>query len=371
MLKNKSARLLEVVALLLLGLVIYVVTSHDAFLYQQPIGQVVKVNNGPGQAQSDEFDNHDRVTSQYLKLKILNGKYRNWSVNLKNNYSKSGALDQKFKVGQQIFLDVHQVKKGKINASIATYKRDTYLLMLCWLIFSLLFLTMRFQGLRSLFSVAINFVIFLGLVQFDVAWNQTYFFWIFALGALIFTGLSLVIVLGFNKQCWVTFSSIIIGTGLGLLLGYGALWLTDSKGLHYEALDMATQDPEQLFFSITLIGLLGAVMDAATDIVSTVFEMKASMPEVSKTQLFKSGHQVGKSIMGPLINVLFLVFFAESFAIGVLYFRTGNTIAYTFEWTMSLGVVQSLISGIGIALVVPTAAFLAAQALGGKKDVSH
>ena len=46
--------------------------------------------------------------------------------------------------------------------------------------------------------------------------------------------------------------------------------------------------------------------------------------------------------MGPLINVLLLIFFAETFAMSVLYFKTGNSIAYTFEWTMALGVRSSV-----------------------------
>ena len=57
-----------------------------------------------------------------------------------------------------------------------------------------------------------------------------------------------------------------------------------------------------------MIGLLGAVMDAATDIVSTLFEMKRDQPELTKQQLFKSGQVIGRSVMGPLINVLLLIF---------------------------------------------------------------
>ncbi len=112
-------------------------------------------------------------------------------------------------------------------------------------------------------------------------------------------------------------------------------------------------------------------MDAATDIVSTLFEMKRSQPELTKQQLFKSGQVIGRSVMGPLINVLLLIFFAETFAMSVLYFKTGNSIAYTFEWTMALGVVQALISGIGIVLTVPLASFLSAQFLGGKQNVGN
>ena len=48
-----------------------------------------------------------------------------------------------------------------------------------------------------------------------------------------------------------------------------------------------------------------------------------------------------------------------------LFFRTGNSIAYTFEWTMSLGIIQSLISGIGITLVIPSASLLSSLVLGG------
>ena len=108
-------------------------------------------------------------------------------------------------------------------------------------------------------------------------------------------------------------------------------------------------------------------MDASTDIVSTLFELKRTQPEISAKQLFKSGQGVGHAIMGPLINVLLMIFFAETFAIAVLYFRTGNTYGYTFAWAMGLGVAQALISGIGITLVIPTASFLCSRFLSGRR----
>lgn len=87
------------------------------------------------------------------------------------------------------------------------------------------------------------------------------------------------LVIGFNWQCLVTFSSIFIGTTLAMIIGVVAMQVTNDKGVHYEALDFATQSPKQLFLAATVIGLLGAVMDAATDIVSTLFEMKRTQPE--------------------------------------------------------------------------------------------
>lgn len=359
----------HVALILLSGVILYFFVSNDEFLYQQPIGKVVAVKEEKPTKTTDVYNNSDETTRQHLTFEILNGKYKGKTVKISNTYSRSGGLDQKFRTGQKVFLNVY--KKGDtLEATISDYKRDVYLVMFSWLVVVLLYLTMQFQGLRSLLSVLLNFVIFLFVVQLDVKLNLNNFFWIFAGAAIVFTALSLVLVIGFNWQCLVTFTSIFLGTTIALVIGCLALYATNSKGVHYEALDYATQSPQQLFLAATVIGLLGAVMDAATDIVSTLFEMKRSQPTIAKKQLFKSGQAVGRSIMGPLVNVLLLIFFAETFAMSVLYFRTGNSIPYTFEWTMALGVVQALISGIGIVLTIPIASFLSAQVLGGKRHVS-
>ena len=242
--------------------------------------------------------------------------------------------------------------------------------MLLWLVIVLLYATMKLNGLKTLFSVAVNFVVFLIFVQLDVMLNLTNFFWLFAAAAFIFTILSLWLVIGFNKQWFVTCASVVSGTVIALLIGLIAMNVTNGKGVHYEALDYATQSPKQLFLAATVIGLLGTVMDAATDIVSTLFEMKRTDEKISERQLFKSGMAVGRSIMGPLINVLLMIFFAETFTMAILYFKTGNSIAYTFEWTMALGIVQTLVSGIGVTLVIPCASFLSAKVLGGAQDVN-
>lgn len=362
---HKKKLWVEFIMIALSGLALYLFTSHDAFLYKQDIGRIENVKNGHPVQTKDAYQNSDETTEQSLVVKIINGPRKGQIIRLKNQFSKSGAYDQEYYRGQQVFLNLHH-DNGKLTAVIAHYKRDTYLLMMVWLVIVLLYLTMRIKGLRALLSVAINFVIFLIFVQLDVNVAFTNFFWLFALSAVLFTGLSLVLVIGWNKQAFVSFLSILIGTSIAMIIGIGTLNLTGNDGIHYEALDFATQQPEQLFLSATIIGLLGAVLDASTDIVSTLFELKRTQPQISAKQLFKSGQDVGHAIMGPLINVLLMIFFAETFSIAVLYFRTGNTYGYTFAWAMALGVAQALISGIGITLVIPTASFLCSRFLSGK-----
>lgn len=349
------------------GLIIFL-AKNDAFLYRQPIMRISQVKNSHPEKTTDEYGNHDQQTEQRLTGKVLNGKYRGENFTLKNTFTKSHGEDQELQAGQDIFLNLYHNKKGqKPTATFANYKRDVYLFLLIWLMLCALLLVMRVRGLKAISSVLINFVLFLALVKLDIVWNITNFFWIYAAGALLFTALSLLIVIGWNEQSRVTFAAVTSGTAAALGLAVWIMWLTHDSGMHYEALDFATQQPKQLFLASALIGLLGTVMDAATDIVSTVFELKRSQPELQFKQLFASGRQVGRSIMGPLINVLLLIFFTETFTLAILYFRTGNTISYTFQWTMSLGLVQAIISGIGITLVIPVASFLAAWRLEWKQ----
>lgn len=357
----------ECVILLLGAFFIFVISTHDAFLYKQSILQVTHVKQGKTFKSSDEYGNHDKKTDQTVYGVLLNGKKKGAKFSFQNTYAASGGLSQNYRKGQQLFVTLNH-DNGKFEVTPTNYKRDTYLFMMCWIMVCLLFIVMKIDGVRTILSVLINFILFLIIVQLDVSWNITNFFIIFAISAIIFTAITLAIIIGINRQFTVTFAAIIIGTAIAFLISTGVMLVTNDSGMHYEALDFATQQPKQLFLSATLIGLLGTVMDAATDIVSTLFELKRSQPEVSFQQLYRSGREVGKDIMGPLINVLLLIFFAETFTMAVLYFRTNNTIGYTFSWTMSLGLVQAVISGIGIALVIPAASFLAAWSLERSKS---
>lgn len=357
--------ILEITLIILSGLAIFFITQHNERWYQQPLAQVMTVKNSQPETTEDEFKNKDQQTHQKLTFKMLNGKHRGQVYPGTNTFSYSGGNDQQFYKGQKVFVNLEK-HQNKIYVTISNYKRDTYLLMLIWALIAMTYLVARFKGMLALLSVGLNFIIFLLCVQIDVHYNIDNIFGLFSMSALVFLALSLALVIGINKQWLVTFSSIFIGTSAAMIIGIIALALTNNQGIHYEALDFATQSPKQLFMSATVIGLLGAVMDAATDIVSTLFELKRTDPNISRKQLFKSGQAVGKSIMGPLINVLLLIFFTEALAMAVLFFRTGNTLNYTFEWTMSLGVVQALISGIGITLVIPSASAFSALILGGE-----
>ena len=149
-----------------------------------------------------------------------------------------------------------------------------------------------------------------------------------------------------------TWLATILGIFVSFALCYVIMHVTGESEMKYETGDYATQDPRGLFLAQTLIGILGPVMDEATDIISSLYELIQTKKDITIRQLVHSGRTMGQEIMGPLINVLVLIFIAGALPETILYLRDNNTLASTFGFTLSLGATQSVISAIGIVLTV-------------------
>ncbi len=352
------------IGMIICGLAAMLFVTHNQRLYQQPIARVVRVTNEKPQRTEDQFKNVDHQTNQELTTILMNGKRRGDKVKVQNTFSDSQPMDQQYKVGDQLFLFQLKASHGKLSANPAGPKRDTVVVFLSWLVITVLLLTMGRAGTFALISVVINTILFLLAVSLDLHNQGNHVLLIFSTLALIFTVISLLLVLGPTKKMLATLGATVIGTTVAILIGVLVLHLTHNRGVYYESMQYVTQVPRPLFIAEILLGSLGAVMDESSDIVATLFELKRIDPTVTRLQLFMSGRSVGKSIMGPLVNVLFLIFMADTFTNSLLYLKNGNSWGYTFSMNMSLGMVQSLVSGIGIVLAVPVVSILGALLLG-------
>lgn len=354
--------------MVIVGLVAMIFVTHNQQLYRQPIARVEKVTNGKAQRTEDEFKNVDHQTNQKITATLMNGRYWGRTVHVQNTFSDSQPMDQEYHRGNQIFLSQLRNSHGRLTANVAGFKRDVVVVFLAWLVILVLILTMSRAGTFALISVVINTLLFLIAVAIDLHNQGNHVLLIFGTLAFIFTVISLLLVLGPSKKMLATLGATVIGTTVAILVGVLVLHLTNSRGVYYESMQYVTQVPRPLFIAEILLGSLGAVMDESSDIVATLFELKRIDPNVSRRQLFMSGRSVGKSIMGPLVNVLFLIFMADTFTNSLLYLKNGNSWGYTFSMNMSLGMVQSLISGIGIVLVVPVVSALGAVLLGRRRE---
>ncbi|WP_247652262.1 YibE/F family protein [Lactiplantibacillus pentosus] len=344
---------------IVLGLIGVGLTRVNAGLYHQTVAQVTHVQTTDRSTTTDEFENKDKTLVQMVTVRVLNKAHRGRTYRIKNTYTRSGAMDQPYRVGDQVFLRIPSSQHNAVT--IQGLKRDTALAFVAWLALALLLLIMRFSGLMAFLSVALNAVLFYAAIQIDLATNGGHIYLLFGVLAVLFAVLTLWLVLGFSRQMVVTLGATMAGTGLAVIISLIVFAVTHERGVTYESMQYVTQVPRPLFLVETVLGSLGAVMDESTDIVASLFQLKTERPDIAPRQVFKSGIQIGRSIMGPLINVLFLIFMADTFAMTLLYLRNGNSWGYTFTMNMSLGMVQSLISGIGIVLAIPVVSWLASR----------
>lgn len=128
----------------------------------------------------------------------------------------------------------------------------------------------------------------------------------------------------------------------------------------------------ELLFSGLLISALGAVMDVAMSISSTVFEIHIQKPELTRKELFRSGMNVGSDAMGTMINTLILAFVGTSASTLLLNY------AYELSYlqiinsnNMVIEVLQGISGSMGVVLTVPIVSFLASFVAVYRKDGFH
>ena len=93
------------VGMLILGVISVAFTMNNQRFYRRPIARVVKVTAvGRPRRTSDQFKNVDHQYDQRIVAVMENGANRGQRVLLSNTYSDSRPMDQRYRVGNQVFL---------------------------------------------------------------------------------------------------------------------------------------------------------------------------------------------------------------------------------------------------------------------------
>ncbi|MFD1416009.1 YibE/F family protein [Oceanobacillus jeddahense] len=124
----------------------------------------------------------------------------------------------------------------------------------------------------------------------------------------------------------------------------------------------------QIATAVIIMSTIGAIVDTAISITSPMREIHDQNPEISRKHLFLAGIRIGRDILGTSTNTLFFAFFGGYMGLLIWFkdldYSLGDIInAKVFNDEM-LGI---LISGLGIALVIPIASLMSAYYLKKKK----
>ncbi|GAB2551145.1 putative membrane protein [Gracilibacillus alcaliphilus] len=350
--KNRTkAQLITVTLLCVAFLASLVFVHHNHAFYDRTIVKVTEVEELDREVILDEHENEDvRVTQQVTGIH-QNGETRGETITLTNHYSESLGVDYQLSAGNEIFL-------ANDGESVGDIKRDKYLVFVAWIFLLILLAVGKTRGALSAISLAVNGIILSTALDIYLHNPNLSLFVISGISIVIFTVLSLLLATGFNEKTYTAIIATLIGTFASLAIAYLALVITGEQGLRYEEMSFLTRSPQTVFMAGLLIGSLGAVMDVAITLSSSMFEMFEKNHHMKIATLKKAGYEIGKDIMGTMTNILFFAYVSGSIPMLLLYFKNGSPLDFTLSMNLSLELARALAGGIGIVLTIPIAIYI-------------
>ncbi|WP_088226194.1 YibE/F family protein [Desulfosporosinus sp. FKB] len=346
----RSGKLTYIFGMLLIVLLACLcLISNNESCYQKTVAKITSV--------TEETIPNTQNNRQTIQAIIMNGKYMGKEIKLENTISNSQALDSRYNVNDELFINLQDDKnKQIISSEIIGFKRDNYIAYVALIFAVLILLIAQAKGLRSLLTLIMNIIIASIILQLYLhGYNLIV---IASIASFLFILTSLIIVSGINKKTLSAILSTIVGTLISILLTIIIFKITDSNGIHYEEMEFLTTPPEPIFISEILLGTLGAIMDIAITISSSIEEIYKKNPFIEKKLLLNSAMEIGKDIMGTMTNTLVLAYFSGSIPMILLWLKNDYPFSEIININLSLEIIRILTGSIGIVISIPITIYI-------------
>lgn len=304
---------------------------------------------------------------QLLLVTVRSGDYKGQQMQV---YNYVGPLyGGPLKVGDRATVLISTYSDGTVNATVYEFDR---LLPLC--IVLVLFIAAAVAvggrtGVKSLVALAVTLVCLFGVLLPSLMKGANTLLMTFIVCAYVAV-VSLTIVGGVRKKTVCAMLGAVAGTALALLFGLLAQGLTRIDGLRIDDVEPLLQLRQTgtpiglrgLLVGGIVISALGAVMDVTMGIASSLSEVHAANPELSRRELFRSGMNIGRDMVGTMTNTLILAFLGSGFTLILYLYSLGLSPRQLLSSAyVSLEVVSGVASSVGVILSIPLTALITAE----------
>ena len=305
-----------------------------------------------------------RYGEQQLRLLMLSGPKKGETV------EATSAAGYLFGAGCTPGMNVITIQSvsGDISVtSVYTADREGVIYVFVLLFFVVLCLIAGKQGIKSsvslIFTLACIFWLYLPLV-----FRGFSPFWAAVAVAAVTTVVTMYLIGGPSKKtvCSIigTVSAVIIAgaaaTAFGFFAGISGYNVSDIESLLFLAESTKIQ-VGGLLFSGLLIASLGAAMDVAMSVASTINEIHEKNPRLGRRELFASGINVGRDMMGTMSTTLILAFAGGSITMLVSnYVYDLPYIQIINSYGIGIEIMQAFSGSLGVILAVPIVAAVSA-----------
>lgn len=341
----------------------YKVINSSNLAYEK--AKVVEITDSYLEKDSD-VDSGYRGT-QNLKLEILTGKHQGKLVTSVNTLTRSHNIFAK--AGKTLIVCIDETDVTN-HVSVYNYSRSTSLYILVFIFLALLVIVGDIKGVKS----AISLIFTLACIIFftvPTIFNGYSPILISIITIIMISAITLLLVDGYTKKTFVAFC----GSAGGVICA-GIIFMFSSKILHISGYNLEEVEPiflvsvqtglqlKYVLFAGVLIAAVGAVLDVAMSIASTLQELYDQNPKISTKQLYRSGLNVGRDMIGTMSNTLILAYAGGSF--GTMILMMAYSVNYQQVINMDslvIEIAQALAGSMGIILTVPIVAWLGSRIL--------
>lgn len=304
-------------------------------------------------------ENGNRVGNQTVRLRLCSGKFKNEKVEA---------------ISSSSYLFGATCKKGmKVIASVYSADREFSLYFMIAVFLLAIILIGGKKGAASVMGLGFTIVCVLFLFLPMIYRGVSPIFSAVVV-AVITTVVTIYLISGISVKSLTAISGTVTGVVMAVIFagifgkvtqitGYN---VSDIEELIYLEEKTAIKINELLFAGI-LIASLGAVMDVGMSIASTLQEIYSRRPDLGMWDLFKSGMNVGKDMMGTMSNTLILAFAGGSLNTLVFIFAYNYSYHQIINmYSIGIELMQGISASMGVILTVPFTSLAGAFFISGK-----
>ncbi len=307
------------------------------------------------------------VREVIFKATISKGVYQHREIIVNQQFTLQ-TLEELYpvEVGDSVIL--YRIEfDNNVEWALVSYQRENSLWLLAGLFTGLIILFGRMKGFSSIVSLGFTvYAIFFILIPAILSNANIY---ILTLAIVLYvTLLTFILLTGLSKKMIAATLGCFGGVAMAALIAFIWMEIMKMSGvlsdeyIHLILLkDEIPIDLRGIMFIAVVIGALGAIMDVSMSIASALEEVIINSPQISPTEVVKSGFNIGRDVMGTMSNTLILAYIGSALPfilLLIIYARPMNLLANS-EYIAS-EIMQAVAGSLGILFAMPITALLTA-----------
>lgn len=306
--------------------------------------------------------------TQNLKVKMTEGNEKGTVIEVTNYLTKTHNVLAK--QNMSLIINVDRPEQVESYYTVYNYDRRFALIACVAVLFAAIFCIGGGKGVRAVCGLMYSLFVIVGFLLPAVfsGWSPI---WTGILTAVLSTAVTLLLLNGQSKKTLAAILATTIGMIFALvffkimsaLVHIDGFSSAEAEGLILINEETGLQIKDVLFAGV-LISSLGAIMDVGMSIVSALCEVYLHNPTLNKREIFHSGIEIGKDMIGTMTNTLILAFAGSAF-ITLLVF-----ISYQVQFNqlinsnyLCIEIAQGICGTFGIVLTIPAASAIMAGLL--------